>query len=565
MKLGPFVVSLGALLIAPLHACNEPTYVTVKLTTDVPCDRIKGVAITVGTLGPLETKVATTRTDACNGAEIGTLTVVPSGDESSEFGVRVVMGIDRDVDSCTPPDYGDGCVVARRGLRFLPDESLTLPITLRQICNGIPCGPRETCVKGACRSAIIADPSSCKTPDGCSEDTLATVALGGLTDLRQWCGSVTDVDYYAVPYAMPGGCPARPNRGQALGPGDTPPKSVVLSNWRWLSLSVAGQRGIGAAAPDVGGGVFHFGVIDLASGDQTFDLTASSSSVEPGACVVQRGTPNALCFGRFELSEVDTQNGSIRRTHAVPPRDTADGGVTLTSLRDSWNVGKGGRKYVTQETNGTLDVVAEDASYEVLWRYPLRAGAKGPLPFVLSGDEQLLYVGNDVQLVAIDTATGKARFTKDTNVKAIAHSVKSVVTVEQQRATYHVRLYDSAGNGDFDAQLEQAKPAEEWSVALGLFPNDGVLAEQIYVLRDGLLEAVDRTHARWRVVVPPAPRMVVDAAELIYVAGQGEVMAVSGVDGSKKWSSKVDGTVSGIALGNGELFVVGTPLVKLSR
>ena len=40
----------GALSM-PLHACSEPTYVTVHLTTDVPCERLQGVALTVGALG----------------------------------------------------------------------------------------------------------------------------------------------------------------------------------------------------------------------------------------------------------------------------------------------------------------------------------------------------------------------------------------------------------------------------------------------------------------------------------------------------------------------------------
>ena len=62
-------------LLLPLHACSDPTYVTVHVTTDVPCERLQGVTLTVGKLGTLEDKVPTTRTAECNGNEIGTLTV----------------------------------------------------------------------------------------------------------------------------------------------------------------------------------------------------------------------------------------------------------------------------------------------------------------------------------------------------------------------------------------------------------------------------------------------------------------------------------------------------------
>jgi formylglycine-generating enzyme required for sulfatase activity len=69
-----------------------------------------------------------------------------------------------------------GCIVARRALRFLPHEELTLPIDLRQDCDGRKCSPTETCVHGKCVSATIPDPALCRGA-GCPDSILLTGSI----------------------------------------------------------------------------------------------------------------------------------------------------------------------------------------------------------------------------------------------------------------------------------------------------------------------------------------------------------------------------------------------------
>ena len=171
---GLFVVLVTAtavLLGASLASCREPTQVTVSIITDVPCSQLRGVTITVGHLGEIETKDPALNTTFCDEkGNVGTLVVVPSGADDEQVAIRAVAGNGKDPEQCVAPAYGQQCIVARRALRYLPHASLTIPIALRVTCDGIPCGPTETCVKGLCRSAVIGDPEKCR--DGCDEDTL---------------------------------------------------------------------------------------------------------------------------------------------------------------------------------------------------------------------------------------------------------------------------------------------------------------------------------------------------------------------------------------------------------
>ncbi len=91
----------------------------------------------------------------------------------------------------SPPDYGVGCIVARRGLDFTPHEPLTVPVVLRAACNGIACGETQTCVSGTCVSASIPDPSACGGA-GCSECALldggcaAATVYNDIADPANW-------------------------------------------------------------------------------------------------------------------------------------------------------------------------------------------------------------------------------------------------------------------------------------------------------------------------------------------------------------------------------------------
>ncbi|NUQ77458.1 MAG: hypothetical protein HUU21_28300 [Polyangiaceae bacterium] len=162
-----------------LLSCNTPTQVTVTVTTDVACKRLKGTKITVGTVDTLEKNPSTSETTNCTEGQdglnrIGTVVLIPDASNDDKFAIKVVAGVDRVPDTCG--DGGDfaGCIIARRSLNFISHTELELPIFLSSSCEGVPCTarPDETCVLGACVPAAIADPSLCQEVTDCGDDIL---------------------------------------------------------------------------------------------------------------------------------------------------------------------------------------------------------------------------------------------------------------------------------------------------------------------------------------------------------------------------------------------------------
>jgi hypothetical protein len=165
----------GAALAA---SCREPTEVSVAISTDVPCDQLRGSSVTVARFSQLE---ADTTVDAAStfcrpDGDLGALVVVPSGARDGELAFRVVAGVGRPPSECVPPGYGAGCIVARRALKFLPHTSLHVQVPLRAACNGVSCSPDQTCVAGACTSAEI-DTARCAGAT-CDEATLGPPGSG---------------------------------------------------------------------------------------------------------------------------------------------------------------------------------------------------------------------------------------------------------------------------------------------------------------------------------------------------------------------------------------------------
>jgi len=169
-----------------LYACRESTQVTIRLTTDASCggDGFQQAAVAVAEKAKLSGREPSALTEACQDgipeSDIGTIVVVPSGDDDAPFAVRVVAGIGVPAEACEAPDYvlrgddaeaGRGCIVARRNLAFLPHTELELPIVLRKACLNIDCDGNQTCVGGTCVSAKV-DPEDCTRPGGCTESDL---------------------------------------------------------------------------------------------------------------------------------------------------------------------------------------------------------------------------------------------------------------------------------------------------------------------------------------------------------------------------------------------------------
>jgi hypothetical protein len=175
---------VGILLALAACGCRAPTQITFEVTTDVPCEKLRGTSVVVGPLDALTAeRPPTTTSAACTSdGRIGSLVVVPSGDDGALVGVRIVTGVAVDPTRCGP--QGEGCIVAKRALRFVPHEPLTVKVGMDSACESVPCSGTDTCVDGACRSAIIGDSTVC-AGSGCGDSALSpgsgppTVADGG--------------------------------------------------------------------------------------------------------------------------------------------------------------------------------------------------------------------------------------------------------------------------------------------------------------------------------------------------------------------------------------------------
>jgi hypothetical protein len=157
------LATLG-IALATLSNCLDPTEIIVDIKSDVMCTSQQGVTIVVGSSvdDPNATMI---ETNACDGGAIGTLAVTPTGDVGDPVAIRVTLGVTKAAAQCAPPF--DGCIVARRSLRYAPHTPLHLPIDLDQDCLNQGCDPNSTCLHGSCvDSGVPTCPNDiCSLPD----------------------------------------------------------------------------------------------------------------------------------------------------------------------------------------------------------------------------------------------------------------------------------------------------------------------------------------------------------------------------------------------------------------
>ena len=164
-----FVAASWALLALGLLpvACREATEIRLHVSTNVPCtdsDKWKGVAVYVGAPGAdVESKAPALTTTQCDAnGQVGTLVVVPSGSKDAEVGLKVVAGLSIAPEDCAAHNY-QGCIVARRSVRFTAHDSLDLDVPLTSDCVNLSCDAQHTCVNGSCTdaqtAAVVIDPT----------------------------------------------------------------------------------------------------------------------------------------------------------------------------------------------------------------------------------------------------------------------------------------------------------------------------------------------------------------------------------------------------------------------
>jgi hypothetical protein len=157
-----------------LASCRAPTEIKVIVQTNVPCTQVTATAFTSGELGAIESAPPTTESTSCSDMHLGTVVLVPSGDDGAQVGFKVVTALNGEtIDKCGGPTAANdaNCIVARRALRYLPYTPLTVIVDMDEACEGILCDPQSTCVNGACASATV-DPGQCEG-SGCSQNVLS--------------------------------------------------------------------------------------------------------------------------------------------------------------------------------------------------------------------------------------------------------------------------------------------------------------------------------------------------------------------------------------------------------
>jgi hypothetical protein len=161
----------GAAVVVVLQfaSCREATQIVIEARTNVECPAVFGTTFTVGSPGRIETAPPSAETSACApDGMIGTLVVVPETAPDAVLSVKIAMRVNAK-GSCVPPAY-EGCILARRKLRYVPHEQLRLPITLYAQCLGVVCAADRTCdAAGRCvTDTPLCDGDLCKD-DGATD------------------------------------------------------------------------------------------------------------------------------------------------------------------------------------------------------------------------------------------------------------------------------------------------------------------------------------------------------------------------------------------------------------
>lgn len=167
----PLAILLQAIFVAPL-GCLPPTQAFVEITTDASCADLVSTGISAGLHEDIETGRYDTTTSLCSDSgEIGSIVLVPpeAAEKDAPFAFKVVGSLGANVEDCVGPDYGPGCIVARRAMRFVPQQPFHVPVHLGRACAGVVCPDTQTCVDGVCRSATV-DPYDCQAKQACTPE-----------------------------------------------------------------------------------------------------------------------------------------------------------------------------------------------------------------------------------------------------------------------------------------------------------------------------------------------------------------------------------------------------------
>jgi hypothetical protein len=169
---------LAAFAILAVVGCRQPTEVVLEISTDVPCSDVPVTEIRTAKVA-VDSRAPAARTSACEpGGRVGSLVLVPDGDDGDPVAVKVVTAFSgMTTERCASDGDGLGCIVARRELHFVPHTKLVVPVAMRADCENKYCPPSQTCLHGACVPAAV-DPTVCAGPGGCPDPIVRSVDAG---------------------------------------------------------------------------------------------------------------------------------------------------------------------------------------------------------------------------------------------------------------------------------------------------------------------------------------------------------------------------------------------------
>lgn len=223
---------LPSLLLALSAGCQAPTEIMLDVRTNLDCTDEKawhGVAIYVGKPGADERSQAPVLGTAhCDGAgHIGSLVITPSAGKDELVGIRVVAAgaeAKGQPEDCAANDY-EGCIVARRAVRFGPHARLDINVELTQDCVSRGCDPEHSCKTGSCvdvpveTETSLAEPTP-SPPTSSMPRPTHTVRCG---DDGVRCSTTGDVCCLHVDV------PNQTSTGQCLPSEDCPSEDIVLN------------------------------------------------------------------------------------------------------------------------------------------------------------------------------------------------------------------------------------------------------------------------------------------------------------------------------------------------
>ena len=148
--------------VAGSAGCRTATQIIVDVESD-ECARIQSTDVTVASD---ETALATktisdaSRAGCVSPPQIGRIVLVPDGADDKEVVMRIVSGLDKPASTCREGD--EGCIVARRRARFVPNEIVRVSVVMSLTCQRVVCTAGETCdpLTGKC----VAIPSAGTPP-----------------------------------------------------------------------------------------------------------------------------------------------------------------------------------------------------------------------------------------------------------------------------------------------------------------------------------------------------------------------------------------------------------------